>query len=110
MRYTASSSSPLMEQQMQPLLSSTMSSPVAMIRSLSMPISPNSFTRTAVFTPCWLLRMWFSRVVLPAPRKPVRIVTGRPVAVGSGWITALGSEVVTLAITRWRARERWIRV
>lgn len=26
--------------------------------------------------PCWLLRMWLSRVVLPAPRKPVNSVTG----------------------------------
>ena len=51
MRSTASSSSPLMEQQMQPLLSSTMSSLVLTTNSLSMPISPNSFTRTAVFRP-----------------------------------------------------------
>ena len=73
-----------MEQQMQPLLSSTMSSPVAMIRSLSMPISPNSLTSTAVLTPCWLLRMWLSKVVFPAPRKPVRIVTGRAVGLETG--------------------------
>jgi hypothetical protein len=30
--------------------------------------------------------MWFSNVVFPAPRKPVRIVTGRPV--GASAITA----------------------
>ena len=51
-----------------------------------MPISPNSFTSTAVFRPCWLVRMWLSSVVLPAPRKPVRIVTGR--LVGRASITA----------------------
>ena len=87
-----------MEQQMQPLLSSTMSSPVAMIRSLSIPISPNSFTSTAVFTPCWLLRMWLSSVVLPAPRKPVRMVTGS----GLAWAEDVGARSVALAVT-------WIR-
>lgn len=28
--------------------------------------------------PDWLVRMWFSRVVLPLPRKPVMMVTGNP--------------------------------
>lgn len=48
------------------------------INSLSMPISPNSLTKTAVLSPCWLVRIWLRRVVLPLPRKPVMIVTGRP--------------------------------
>ena len=75
-RCTASCNSPLIEQQMQPLLSSTIESLVATTSSLSMPTSPNSLTSTALRSPCWLLRMWLSRVVLPAPRKPVSSVTG----------------------------------
>ena len=42
----------------------------------SMPTSPNSFSMIAIFLPCCAVRMWFKRVVLPLPRKPVRIVTG----------------------------------
>src|SRR4051794_28739538 len=72
----ASIRSPLSEQQMQPLLNSTMSPSVETIRAPSMLTSPNSLTRTAVFSPRWLVRMWFTRVVLPLPRKPVMIVTG----------------------------------
>src|SRR5579883_1145842 len=67
-----------MVQQMQPLLNSTMSSPVVMMSSLSIPISPNSLTKTAVFKPCWLVSMWLSRVVLPLPKNPVMMVTGKP--------------------------------
>jgi hypothetical protein len=42
----------------------------------SIPISPNSFSITAMRLPCWPVRMWFSSVVLPDPRKPARTVTG----------------------------------
>src|SRR5580658_5864331 len=31
---------------------------------------------TAMRLPCWAVRMWFSNVVLPAPRKPVSTETG----------------------------------
>src|SRR5713226_744992 len=41
-----------------------------------MPISPNSFTRTAVRASAGCRSKWFSTVVLPAPRKPVSTVTG----------------------------------
>src|SRR4029079_4848038 len=46
----------LIEQQMQPFSSSTMSSSAETISSLSMPSSLNSLTMTAVRSPCWLVR------------------------------------------------------
>ena len=42
----------------------------------SIEVSPNSFSMMAIFLPCVAVRMWLSRVVLPEPRKPVRMVTG----------------------------------
>jgi hypothetical protein len=30
-----------------------------------------SFSITAMRFPCWLVKMWFSRVVFPLPRNPV---------------------------------------
>ena len=45
-----------------------------------MPSSPNSFSITAIRWPWCSLRMRLSSVVLPAPRKPVRIVTGTMLA------------------------------
>ena len=56
-RTMLSTRSLLVEQQMQPLLSSIMPSSLATIRSLSMPISPSSFTSTAARTPSRLDRM-----------------------------------------------------
>ena len=41
-----------------------------------MPVSPNSFSITAIFSPCCSVRMRLRSVVFPAPRKPVRMVTG----------------------------------
>ena len=73
--------SPRTEQQMQPLSTSTISSSsvkwlfLAMSAS-SIETSPNSFSTTAIFLPCVAVRMWFNKVVLPLPRKPVMIVTG----------------------------------
>jgi len=32
--------------------------------------------RAAIFLSCFAVRMWFRSVVLPLPKKPVRIVTG----------------------------------
>ena len=55
-------------QQTQPLFISNTSSSAPMMRSLSMPISPNSLTITAYFLPCGSDRMRLSSVVLPAPR------------------------------------------
>src|SRR6516165_1055040 len=70
----------LIEQQMHPFSSSTISSSSATISSLSMPMSPNSLTMTAVRNPCWLVRICFTRVVFPLPRKPVTTVTGNRVS------------------------------
>src|SRR5262245_15972957 len=68
--------SPRTVQQMQPLFISTIcSSPVSMM-SLSTPISPNSFSITAMRWPWSSLRIRLSSVVLPLPRNPVRMVTG----------------------------------
>src|SRR6185437_4500482 len=69
-------------QHRQPLVSSTMASsgqfssaqPFRM--SPSMPRSPNSLTRMASRRPCGFCMRWRTRVVLPAPRKPVMMVTG----------------------------------
>src|SRR5436853_965630 len=41
-----------------------------------MPSGPYSFSITAMRCPCGCARMRFRSVVLPAPRKPVRTVTG----------------------------------
>ncbi len=74
--------SPRTVQQTQPLFISKTSSSASTIKSLSIPISPNSFTMTAYFLPCCSVRIRFNRVVLPAPRKPVSTVTG------TGWVMA----------------------
>mmetsp|Transcript_10004 Transcript_10004/g.36345 ORF Transcript_10004/g.36345 Transcript_10004/m.36345 type:complete len:214 (+) Transcript_10004:703-1344(+) len=42
----------------------------------SMDTAPNSFSMTAMSFPWSPFRMWFTRVVFPAPRNPVTIVTG----------------------------------
>ena len=69
--------SPRTVQQMHPLFISTICSSLSFTRmSLSMPVSPNSFSITAILSPCCSVRMRLRRVVLPAPRKPVSIVTG----------------------------------
>jgi hypothetical protein len=66
-----------MVQQMQPLLIWMICSLDSVTRmSLSMFSSPNSFSMTAIFCPCASLRMRLSSVVLPEPRKPVRMVAG----------------------------------
>ena len=65
------------EQQMQPLFIWMMFSCVSFTKiSLSMFSSPNSFSITAIFCPWASVKMRLSSVVLPAPRKPVRMVTG----------------------------------
>ena len=65
-----------MVQQTQPLarLMTLLSTPT--MSSASMLIEPKSLTSTATLRPWLPLRMRLSRVVLPAPRKPVRMVTG----------------------------------
>ncbi|MNR24318.1 hypothetical protein D3C85_1413900 [compost metagenome] len=69
--------SPRTVQQTQPLDSSMISSSLSCTsRSLSMLSGPNSFSMTATRRPWNSVRMRLSRVVLPAPRKPVRMVTG----------------------------------
>ena len=68
--------SPRTVQQMQPLFISKTSSSELITNAWSMPISPNSFSITAMRLPCCSVRMWLSSVVLPEPRKPVKTVTG----------------------------------
>src|SRR6185503_12917379 len=68
--------SPRTVQQTQPLFISTICSSDFSMIALSTPTSPNSFSITAMRWPWSSLRIRFSSVVLPAPRKPVRIVTG----------------------------------
>src|SRR5207302_1355370 len=68
--------SPRTVQHMQPLFISTICSSACSMIALSIPTSPNSFSITAMRWPWSSLRMRLSSVVLPLPRKPVRIVTG----------------------------------
>ena len=66
-----------MVQQMQPLLICTICSFDSVTRmSLSMFSSPNSFSITAIFWPWASVKTRLSKVVLPEPKKPVRMVTG----------------------------------
>ena len=67
-------------QQMQPFRSSTTRSLAPTTSSPSMPSSPNSLTMTAVGGLAGSESHRFRSVVFPAPRKPLRIVTGR-----GGW-------------------------
>ena len=73
-----------MVQQIQPLVSSTMSCSTVTKNWLSILISPNSFTSTATRKASKFCKMWFSKVVLPLPKKPVMMVTGRRVSGGLG--------------------------
>jgi len=68
--------SPRTVQQIQPLFISKISSSAPITKSLSTPISPNSFPITAIRRPCCSVRMRFRSVVLLEPRNPVRTVTG----------------------------------
>ena len=64
-------------QQTQPLFSWMICSLVSCTRiSLSMFSSPNSFSMTAIFWPWASVSTRLSSVVLPEPRKPVRMVAG----------------------------------
>ena len=66
-----------MVQQMQPLLIWMICSSVSETRmSLSMFSSPNSFSITAIFWPWASVSTRLSKVVLPEPKKPVRMVVG----------------------------------
>ena len=54
------------------------------------------------------LRMWLSSVVFPAPRKPVRMVTGtRPSSFGSTSIGAIGEVVRHAGGCRGMGASRW---
>ncbi len=64
-------------QQMHPLENSTTRSAVRTTRRASTFTSARSFTRTATrFPSSPVRRRWLIKVVLPAPRKPTRTVTG----------------------------------
>jgi hypothetical protein len=84
-----------MVQQTQPLLIWMICSFVSATRmSLSMFSSPNSFSMTAIFWPCDSVSTRLSSVVLPLPRKPVRMVAGiRP------WLMVLASLVTDRVIS-----------
>src|SRR6185312_2939381 len=75
-------------QQMQPLASSTIASsgqaaPAQFLtRSPSTPTSPNSLMMSARRLPPAFARRWRISVVLPAPRKPVTMVTGVLASIG----------------------------
>ena len=76
--FSATTRSPLTVQQMHPFITSiTSSSAFSERMRSSTPTSPNSFSIMAKRRP-WFgsSRMWLSSVVLPEPRKPVRMVTG----------------------------------
>ena len=75
-RLSPSIRSPWAAQQMQPLVSSSMSSLARAMRSPSIPISPNSLTMTAILPASGAPSRRLTSVVLPAPRKPVRSVIG----------------------------------
>ena len=66
-----------MVQQTQPLLIWMICSLVSLTKiSESMFSSPNSFSTTAIFWPCASASTRFKSVVLPEPKKPVRMVAG----------------------------------
>ena len=68
-------------------------------------VSPNSFSMMAIFLPCVALRMWLSSVVFPAPKKPVRMVTGtRPSSFGSTSIGAMGAVSGNASARGWARR------
>ena len=68
--------SPRTVQHRQPEVISTIASGAASTSMWSSPTSPNSLITTAVSEKRGSANKRFSRVVLPAPRKPVRMVTG----------------------------------
>ena len=70
---------------MQPLLIWMMFSVVSDTKiSLSMFSSPNSFSMTAIFWPWASVSTRLSKVVLPEPKKPVRMVAGMSAMVNIG--------------------------
>ena len=72
----ASVKSPTSVQQMQPLLSSVIWTPVSFMNPPSMPTSPYSFSSSTTFSPSKAPSSSFLiSVVLPAPRKPEMILT-----------------------------------
>ena len=73
--------SPPMPQQMQPLVSVSISPSRDSTSSASMLIAPKSLTSTARRRPPASRRTWLSSVVLPAPRKPPMTVSRMPGAV-----------------------------
>mmetsp|Transcript_22419 Transcript_22419/g.74309 ORF Transcript_22419/g.74309 Transcript_22419/m.74309 type:complete len:322 (+) Transcript_22419:160-1125(+) len=78
--FSVSTRSPRTVQQMQPFMTSMISSSIfSLICGLmifsSMPTSPNSFSMIANFMPWSPRSRWLSSVVLPLPRKPVSTVT-----------------------------------
>src|SRR3954470_7838011 len=73
---SARARSPRTLQHRQPAFSSTILSSSVRTSRWSRPISPNSLTSTAARASAGCRSRWLSRVVLPAPRKPVTTVTG----------------------------------
>lgn len=86
---------------MQPLASSMMSRSLPSAPSRAMALSmpspfPNSFSITAIRRPCGCVRMKLRSVLLPAPRKPVMMVTGTAAAPPGAALLVLGALVVAV--------------
>ena len=75
-RRSASCRSERVLQHRQPLPSSVISSALSRTSASSMPTAPYSLMMTAVSRPSGVARKRRTSVVLPAPRKPVTMVTG----------------------------------
>ena len=71
--------------------------------------SPNSFSITAIFWPCASVSTRLSSVVLPEPRKPVRMVAGIRLMDGHLW-TAPGRAGVAGRERRISGRSRLFKV
>ena len=81
-------------QHAQPLSSEMISSATfrfSLTSVVSISTLPNSFSMTHTFCPVLLVRMWLMSVVLPAPRKPVMMVTGVLSASGTSSINSSSS-------------------
>src|SRR5208282_2277041 len=94
-------------QQTQPLDRLIMLSFTPTTSSASMLIEPKSLTRTPTRRPWLPVRMRFSNVVLPAPRKPVRMVIGTalPWSVATSIPLFLGDEFTQINVHHLRYLE-----
>ena len=86
--------SPRTVQHRHPLFISTICSSLSFTRmSLSMPVSPNSFSITAIFSPCCSVRMRLRSVVFPGAEEAGEDGDGDEVFFGGGLHGQLGRDV-----------------